>query len=504
MFEDLSDLDFGTYFNVMSNKQQANCNEDQLSDSSDTARPLMDRNNSNLSTESHQQQQFYRFPTTSPIERKNDINALLDWNNNTSPIHSTPDSSPLSSSSNDDYIFSPPLNSPPYGLYRDSKSVNNFIVNSSTRPTPYSLNNILLHGDIPSIAIPTTPTTSGSHIVFSQSDPVFPPTITRLPSLESNLPKLSPTSGSTSEGKQKEKTRRHFYISISIYILDREELVHPLDIGNTQEHETRNWRKPFGNYLRGVEPERQLKKVAHNAIERRYRNNINDRISELKNAVPALYKARINEKANAADSDDDDSDEIIEGVQVAKKLNKATILKKATEYICHLKTNNENAVQENMILQQIIAQMPGGPEALQHFRVEKNEFEKFETQRIARERRETLEQERLERKKILRERAAQRAALAQLLPKQERKPYRRRQSKKQDTKKSTSDQSKMFMVGFMCLVFFTSAPNEGPSKMHHDYDSYEHSFSTSLINQTSDIPSRSLTDSARFISLDLW
>ncbi|KAI8879256.1 hypothetical protein K501DRAFT_23842 [Backusella circina FSU 941] len=199
MFEELSDLDFGTYFDVVSNRQQDNCNEDRLSDSSDTSRPLMDTNNSSTSTD-NQQQQFYRFSTTSPIERKNDINAILDWNNNTSPIHSTPDSSPLSSSSNDDYIFSPPLNSPSFGLYRDPKSVNNFLVNNSTRSTPYSLNNILLHGNIPSIAIPTTPTTTSSHIVFSQSDPVFPPTITRLPSLETNLPKLNHTGGNTSEG----------------------------------------------------------------------------------------------------------------------------------------------------------------------------------------------------------------------------------------------------------------------------------------------------------------
>lgn len=198
-----------------------------------------------------------------------------------------------------------------------------------------------------------------------------------------------------------------------------------------------------------IETGRQLKKVAHNAIERRYRNNINDRIRDLKNVVPALYKARVREKksrsnsknnieeendeAAAETSDDDDEStktcEFVEGVEVAKKLNKATILHKATEYIHHLKHTNELAERENQVLQQILAQMPGGSKVLARFQTQKLDFQQAEQQRLLAERKESMELERAERQRMLRERAAQRAALAELLPKPERRPYRRRAKK---------------------------------------------------------------------------
>ncbi|KAJ3102827.1 hypothetical protein HDU97_000284 [Phlyctochytrium planicorne] len=95
---------------------------------------------------------------------------------------------------------------------------------------------------------------------------------------------------------------------------------------------------------------RQQRKSAHNAIERRYRNNINQRIADLKSVVPALNSTRIGKavgksasNANNGDDDEDsddgdDQDEILDGIPAARKLNKATILRKATEYIVHLKT----------------------------------------------------------------------------------------------------------------------------------------------------------------------
>jgi hypothetical protein len=270
---------------------------------------------------------------------------------------------------------------------------------------------------------------------------------------------------------------------------------------NKDDHETRHWRKTSTRHqqlqqlipnsidrLSTTEPGKQLKKVAHNAIERRYRNNINDRIRELKNVVPALYKARIREKGEEDDSSEsgaeDASEEIVDGVEVAKKLNKATILRKATEYIQFLKNTNETTEQENMILQQIIAQMPGGNDVLARFLSQKAEFEKSEQERLARERREAQEREKTERQRVLRERAAQRAALAQLLPKPERRPYRRRQSSKNSktsNKKASVDESngnnKMFMAAFMCLAFFSASPssksNVSPA-MHH-YGAHENS-----------------------------
>jgi hypothetical protein len=192
----------------------------------------------------------------------------------------------------------------------------------------------------------------------------------------------------------------------------------------------------------------QLKKVAHNAIERRYRNNINDRIGELKNVVPALYKAKIRGRKGdrkSSEEDDDSPDEeeeqennngeyeVVEGVVVANKLNKATILHKATEYIYHLKHTNEIAKRENQVLQQILAQMPGGSKVLARFQAQKNDFQQLEQQRLIAERKEAMEREKNERQHLLRERAAQRAALAEVTPKPERKPYRRRAQKQQET-----------------------------------------------------------------------
>lgn len=260
----------------------------------------------------------------------------------------------------------------------------------------------------------------------------------------------------------------------------------PLDsYWQKEDHETRNWRKLSTRNQQLLqqpntfqfEPGKQLKKVAHNAIERRYRNNINDRIKELKNVVPALYKAKIVKEKGDDDDNSSDSEALLDGVQAAKKLNKATILKKATEYIEHLKYTNNKTEQENQILQQIIAQMPGGRDVLSSFLHQKANFEKMKQEQLARERRENQEREKLERQRILRERAAQRAALAQLLPKPERKPYRRRQSSKAKSDTSDDDKgNKMFMAAFMCITFFTSSSSI--VKTTNDHQVYEKEYDT--------------------------
>ncbi|RIA82195.1 hypothetical protein C1645_788830 [Glomus cerebriforme] len=103
------------------------------------------------------------------------------------------------------------------------------------------------------------------------------------------------------------------------------------------------------------QPNKQQKKVAHNAIERRYRNNINDRINDLKNVVPAL--CHIKSKDN---KDDDDNIDEVDGIPAATKLNKATILRKATEYITYLKSNNQKVKRENETLRKLIEALPGG------------------------------------------------------------------------------------------------------------------------------------------------
>ncbi|KAF0533351.1 helix-loop-helix DNA-binding domain-containing transcription factor [Gigaspora margarita] len=110
---------------------------------------------------------------------------------------------------------------------------------------------------------------------------------------------------------------------------------------------------------------KQKKKVAHNVIERRYRNNINDRINDLKNVVPALCHLK---------SKDDDVIEEVDGIPAATKTNKATILKKATEYIVHLKENNQKVKTENDVLRKIIESIPGGAELYDSYLTNDNEL----------------------------------------------------------------------------------------------------------------------------------
>ncbi|GBC09054.1 hypothetical protein RclHR1_08590005 [Rhizophagus clarus] len=115
------------------------------------------------------------------------------------------------------------------------------------------------------------------------------------------------------------------------------------------------------------QPNKQQKKVAHNAIERRYRNNINDRINDLKNVVPALCHLK------SKDSKDDEEVDEVDGIPAATKLNKATILRKATEYITYLKTNNQKVKRENEALMKLIEALPGGIDLYNIYMAECNE-----------------------------------------------------------------------------------------------------------------------------------
>lgn len=111
---------------------------------------------------------------------------------------------------------------------------------------------------------------------------------------------------------------------------------------------------------------KQQKKVAHNAIERRYRNNINDRIAQLRNAVPALRHLRPKKTASSRKSRKAGGpDELVDGVAAATKLNKATILGKATEYIKYLKGRELRLVAEVTGLRELVRSLEGGEELLE-------------------------------------------------------------------------------------------------------------------------------------------
>ncbi|KAK9385679.1 hypothetical protein V1515DRAFT_607546 [Lipomyces mesembrius] len=84
------------------------------------------------------------------------------------------------------------------------------------------------------------------------------------------------------------------------------------------------------------------KKTAHNMIEKRYRNNLNDKIAALRDCVPALRCA--------VTGSFDDEVEDLDGLTPANKLNKATVLTKAMEYIIHLQQRNAQLQRENKAL----------------------------------------------------------------------------------------------------------------------------------------------------------
>lgn len=82
-------------------------------------------------------------------------------------------------------------------------------------------------------------------------------------------------------------------------------------------------------------------KASHNMIEKRYRTNINQKILALRNCVPSL---RCVVAANGCEQQPTNED--LEGLTPASKLNKATVLTKATEYIMHLQSRNAMLLEE--------------------------------------------------------------------------------------------------------------------------------------------------------------
>ncbi|EDK46473.1 hypothetical protein LELG_04654 [Lodderomyces elongisporus NRRL YB-4239] len=112
-----------------------------------------------------------------------------------------------------------------------------------------------------------------------------------------------------------------------------------------------------------TKPKGSKDKNSHNMIEKKYRTNINSKILILRDAVPALRIAAGCDDVSIAD---------LEGITPASKLNKASVLTKATEYIKHLEQKNAMLRDQNLYLQRIIqeaninanvnlSQVGGGP-----------------------------------------------------------------------------------------------------------------------------------------------
>ncbi|EGC41622.1 HLH transcription factor [Histoplasma capsulatum var. duboisii H88] len=95
------------------------------------------------------------------------------------------------------------------------------------------------------------------------------------------------------------------------------------------------------------------KKRSHNVIEKRYRANLNDKIAELRDSVPSL-RALAKQKNGISGQGIGDDDEIVSS---SNKLNKASILAKATEYIRHLEQRNKRLEEENVGLKNRLRQL---------------------------------------------------------------------------------------------------------------------------------------------------
>ena len=102
---------------------------------------------------------------------------------------------------------------------------------------------------------------------------------------------------------------------------------------------------------------RTPKKTAHNLIEKRYRTNLNEKINQLRDCVPSLRAMAAGRPAS--DGDDEAGCSGNNGAEdgaaatataTTMKLNKATILCKAAEYIGELERRNMSLETENWAL----------------------------------------------------------------------------------------------------------------------------------------------------------
>lgn len=97
---------------------------------------------------------------------------------------------------------------------------------------------------------------------------------------------------------------------------------------------------------------KRKEKTSHNVIEKKYRTNINDKIFQLREIVPTLrvaYKRYSGMPVLSQDATD------LDGLEPARKLNKASILMKTIEYIEHLEFKCSQYKSENRRLRSNIS-----------------------------------------------------------------------------------------------------------------------------------------------------
>lgn len=91
----------------------------------------------------------------------------------------------------------------------------------------------------------------------------------------------------------------------------------------------------------------QSRKRGHNAIEKRYRTNLNDKIACLREGIPPLWRRSSTELKSGDELDGEDSDhDTAEKKTCQQKYGKAAILTRALEYIQYLESSTERMGDE--------------------------------------------------------------------------------------------------------------------------------------------------------------
>lgn len=189
-------------------------------------------------------------------------------------------------------------------------------------------------------------------------------------------------------------------------------------------------------------------------------------------------------RRNGEDDDDEgeDGEEFLDGVAVATKLNKATILRKATEYINHLKKQGDDVRRENQALQHILTQLPGGQDILQRYHLQKQQREKEIQQQQLMER-EAQKRQDQQRKAANRKRARFNNAQQQQQQQQQMQLHHEASDEYESSSSSPGSldpvtppamTNRVFMALFMCITFFSTSPlTTGPSSSEQ-YQNHHH------------------------------
>jgi len=93
----------------------------------------------------------------------------------------------------------------------------------------------------------------------------------------------------------------------------------------------------------------QSRKRGHNAIEKRYRTNLNDKINFLRQGIPPLWR-RSSTDSKSGDEAEDSDQETTDKKRGQQKYGKAAILTRALEYIQHLESTTQRFGDEVAVL----------------------------------------------------------------------------------------------------------------------------------------------------------